>query len=170
MPERGFDDGFWSNPFTMRLPREAKTLLAYLFTNQHCNPAGLYKIAPETIAFETKIPEEELPELFKLIEKKVKWYPEDSLIWYKNFVKRQAKSPKFLIAVGRCLENIKRKDVVNELIEYNYSTHSISIPYGNSSGSIPIHSLSKAATTTDLLSNTKSDKKGGSGGEVEDHN
>ena len=87
------------------------------------------------------------------------------MIWYKNFVKRQAKSPKFLIAVGRCLENIKRKDVVNELIEYNYGTHSISIPYGNSSGSIPIHSLSKAATTTDLLSNTKSDKKGGSGGE-----
>ena len=173
MPERGFDDGFWSNPFTMRLPRDAKALLAYLFTNQHCNPAGLYKIAPETIAFETKIPEEDLPNLFELIGEKVKWYPEDSLVWYKNFVKRQAKSPKFLIAVGRCLENIKRKDVVQELIEYNYSIHSISIPYGNSSSSVSVLTCapagaSKAATATKSLSNTNSGKDKRVKGEKED--
>ena len=146
MPERGFDDGFWSNPFTMKLPKDAKTLLAYLFTNTHCNRAGLYKIAPETIAFETGLAVEDLDSLFAHIKEKVQWWPEDNLVWVKNFIKRQAKSGKFLIASARDLENIKRKDVVQNLLDYNLKTHSISIPYGNSSSSVPIPASSSSSS------------------------
>ena len=57
MPERRFDDGYWDDPFVQSAPKDAKLLYAYLWTNKHCNPAGLYQITPKTISFETGISE-----------------------------------------------------------------------------------------------------------------
>ncbi|MBA7689691.1 hypothetical protein ES703_98199 [subsurface metagenome] len=139
MPERGFHSGFWTDPFVVKLPLEAKSLFAYLWTNDHCNQAGLYEISPETIANETKIPEDTLPQLFTLLEPKVKWYPEQNLVWVKNFIKRQTKNPKFLIAVAKSLRTINNNGAVIELLDYNEHRYSISIPYpyGIDSISIP---------------------------------
>jgi DnaD/phage-associated family protein len=120
MPERGFSTSFWTDPFVVKLPQEAKTLFTYLFTNDHCNQAGLYEIALETIASETKIPEDALPGLLSLLEPKVKWYPEQSLVWIKNFLRRQAKSPKFIVSALKALDNHRiPEDIRGDFEFYN---------------------------------------------------
>jgi hypothetical protein len=63
--------------------------------------AGVYHINLATIASEAKFTEEELPELLKSLAPKVEWYPEQNCVWVKNFIRWQAKSPKFLIAAAK---------------------------------------------------------------------
>lgn len=148
MPIRDFDDGYWTDPYVQPLVKDAKLLYLYLWTNKHCNQAGLYEITLKSISFDTGIAEDELPDLFKLIPDKVTWYPEKNLVWVKNFVKRQAKSPQFLVAVAKCLMNIHHNGAVQSLIQYNYDTYTISIPYPYGSGSTLIPPLAATATVT----------------------
>lgn len=128
MTERRFDTGYWNDPAIMDLPMKAKILYLYLWTNIHCNQAGLYTIAVKTISFETGLPTEEIPDLLKALEKKVVWVPEQNLIWVKSFLRRQSKSPQFLAAAAKCLENVDNNGLVTEFIAYNQK-YSLSIPY-----------------------------------------
>jgi len=97
MPERGFATETWdSDEWFQELSRDQRYLFIYLWTNNHCNQAALYHITLTTIAFEAKVPKEELPELLNSLSPKVIWYPTENLIWVKNFIKRQSKSSKFL--------------------------------------------------------------------------
>jgi hypothetical protein len=128
MPERRFDTGYWNDPDIMDLPMRAKLLYLYLWTNRHCNQAGLYEIALKTISFETGLAIEELPELLEILVKKVTWVPKQNLIWVKNFLHRQSKSPQFLAAAAKCLENINNNGLVKEYVDYNLG-YSLSIPY-----------------------------------------
>ncbi|MBA7679499.1 hypothetical protein ES703_87796 [subsurface metagenome] len=130
MPERGFDTGFWTEDFVLGLPYPAKHLFHYLGSNDHCNQAGAYHIVPKTISFESGIPESELPALLKMLEPAVKWLPEENLIWVKDFLYHQAKSPKFLVAAAKCLKKIRNTGLVVEVVEYNLTHYTISIPYG----------------------------------------
>ena len=130
MPERGFDTGFWTEDFVLGLPYPAKHLFHYLGSNDHCNQAGAYYIVPKTIAFESGIPESDLPALLKMLEPEVKWLPEENLIWVKDFIYHQAKSPKFLVAAAKCLKKIRNTGLVVEVVEYNWTHYTISIPYG----------------------------------------
>ncbi len=171
MPERGFDTNFWTDPFIVRLSMESKTLYVYLWTNSRCNQAGLYEIGVETIASETGLAVESVPNLLKMLEPKVKWYPEQDLVWVKNFLKRQAKSPKFLIAAAKCLGNIKNNGTVKELLDYNLQRHSISIPYEYSIDTVAIldsdtkvavvDSDTSASASAKSNSGSSSDKEGG---------
>jgi DnaD/phage-associated family protein len=129
MTERGFDTGFWGDGFIRKIEPHAKLLYVYLWTNEHCNPAGLYEITLDVISFETGIPETELPNLLEKLKLKVGWFPEESLIWVKNFIKRQSKSSKFLAAAAKTLTTINSPNVINELLTYNLARYSISIPY-----------------------------------------
>jgi len=129
MTERGFDTGFWSDGFIRKIDFRAKLLYTYLFTNEHCNPAGLYPISIDIIAFETGLSEDEIPDLLEKLRPKIVWYPDKELVWVKNFIKRQSKSPKFLAAAAKSLLNINYPEVVNDLLSYNVTRHSISIPY-----------------------------------------
>jgi len=70
------------------------------------------------------------PELLRSLSPKVEWYPKQNYVWVKNFVKRQAKSPKFLIAAAKALKNINNNGMVSEIVEYNLKEYGISIPYG----------------------------------------
>ncbi len=129
MPERGFDTGFWNDPFVQKLPQGGKTLFAYLWTNDHCNQAGLYEITPMTIAFETGLPPADIPTLLESLKPKVVWYPDENLVWVKNFIKRQSKSSKFLAAAAKSLMSIHNNGAAKELLDYNLQRYSISIPY-----------------------------------------
>lgn len=120
MPERGFDTGYWTDTFIQRLPSEGKLLYIYLWTNSHCNQAGLYEIAPEIIAFETKLAEADIPALLEVLKPKAIWYPEHNLIWVKNFLHRQAKSPKFIVAAIKSLrDNRIPEEILAEFQLYN---------------------------------------------------
>ena len=130
MPERGFATETWdSDEWFQELSLRQRYLFIYLWTNDHCNPAGLYHITLSTISFTTKIPKEELPELLNSLAPKVIWYPEENLIWVKNFIKRQSKSSKFLAAAAKSLTSIRDSNAIKELLDYNRRRYSISIPY-----------------------------------------
>ena len=134
MPERGFDTATWdADDWFQDLSKDQRYLFIYLWTNNHCNQAGLYHITLSTISFATKIPKEELPDLLRSLSPKVEWYSDENLIWVRNFIKRQSKSSKFLAAAAKSLvpikNTIKDNGVIKELLRYNLQRHSISIPY-----------------------------------------
>ena len=157
MPERGFDTGFWGDKFVRALEPLGKYLFSYLWTNDHCNQAGVYEIGLDTIAFETGMPESTLPALLESLAPKVKWLPEDNLIWVKNFLAHQAKSPKFLIAAAKCLNKIRNDGLVTEVVEYNLARHSISIPYQYHIDSVSIPPVSVSASVSN--SSSKADEE-----------
>lgn len=139
MTQRSFDDAFWGDDFVQALDSLSKLLFAYLWTNESCNSAALYHITLKTISFDTGIPEKELPDLFNKIEKKVAWYPQENIVWVKNFVRRQPKSPQYMTAVAKCIDKFGNNGLVKEFVDYNnslgvsipydYIRHTISIPY-----------------------------------------
>lgn len=128
-PERTKDTGYWNDDFVQGLPPLGKLLFDYLWTNSDCNQAGLYHITLRTMAFDTGIPEDELPDILHLLDKKVKWWPELNLVWVKNFLKRQIKSPTFLVAVAKCLDKINFPEIINEFLDYNLNRYNLIIPY-----------------------------------------
>ncbi|GAI65257.1 unnamed protein product [marine sediment metagenome] len=120
MPERGFATETWGDDWFQELLRNQRYLFIYLWTNNHCNQAGLYYITPTTMAFETKFSKEELPELLQSLAPKVIWYPEQNLIWVKNFLRHQAKSTKFIVAAIKFLNSSRiPEDIRNEFEAYN---------------------------------------------------
>ena len=130
MPERGFASETWvSDEWYQKLHIFPRYLFLYLWTNDHCNQAGLYHITLDTMAHETKFKEEELPDLLLSLSPKVIWYPDDNLIWVKNFLKRQAKSSKFIAAAAKSLTAVRNQKAIAELLTYNINRYSISIPY-----------------------------------------
>ncbi len=129
MTERGFNTGFWTEGFVQKLPKDGKLLLSYLKTNEHCNPAGVYHITLTTIAFETKIPEPDLPSLLETLAPAVGWYQDEDMIWVKDFIKEQTNSSKFLAAAAKALVNVANNGLIKQVISYNQEKYMISIPY-----------------------------------------
>jgi len=156
MPQRGFSTSYWTDPFILKLPQEAKLLYAYLWTNMHCNQAGLYEIALETIAFETGLPPEDIPRLIRTLEPKVAWYPDQNLIWVKNFLRHQTKSPKFLAAAAKCLNSIGNNGLVKEFLDFNRQ-HNVFIPYQYPKAAVAIPD-SGTDTVTDTSTGAKAVK------------
>ena len=157
MAERGFDTTTWdSDDWFQELSRDQRYLFIYLWTNNHCNPAGLYRITLTTLANETKFSKEELPAVLQSLEAKVKWYPQQNLIWVKNFIKHQSKSSKFLMAAAKNLISISNNGLIHELLDFNLAKYSISIPYQYYINRVPI-----LTRVTVPVPDTKADKKGG---------
>jgi hypothetical protein len=122
MPERRFDTGYWNDPDIVDFPMKAKLFYLYLWTNRHCNQAGLYEISLKTISFETDLAIAEIPDLLKILEKKVTWLPDENLVWVKNFLRHQAKSPKFLAAALDNIESLNNaipEEMKEEFYSYN---------------------------------------------------
>lgn len=130
MPERGFGTEIWdSDEWFQDLSLIHRYLFIYLWTNNHCNQAGLYHITMKTISDESLVPRDELPGLLNSLEPRVKWYPEQNIVWVKDFIKKQSKSPKFIAAAARSLLSINNNGAINELLQYYQQEYSISIPY-----------------------------------------
>lgn len=147
MPERGWDSDCWTgDEWFQDLSRDQRYLFWYLSTNSHCNQAGLYYITLATMANETKFTKDELRQLLPNLEPKVKWYPDQNLVWVKNFIKRQSKSPKFLQAAAKSLTAIHHDVAVGELLRYNQQRYSISIPYRYYMDRVSIPSATGTAT------------------------
>lgn len=158
MPERSWCTESWTDsPWFQELNRDQRYLFWYLCTNEHCKQAGLYYITLTTISFEAKFKEDELPDLLNSLSPRVEWYPDKNLIWVRNFINRQYKSGTFLEGVAKCLKKIKPRDrdVIKDLIEYNYATHSISIPYEDTIGNLPIDTKYPLSPDTNTVTNTK---------------
>jgi hypothetical protein len=159
MPERRFDTGYWNDPDIVDFPMKAKLLYLYLWTNRHCNQAGLYEISLKTISFETDLEIGEIPDLLKILEKKVTWIPEQSLIWAKNFLHHQSKSPQFLAAAAKCLENVNNNGLVKDFIAYN-AKYNLLIPYreGMNRVAVPPYSSSLSLSSSHSSSLSSGEK------------
>jgi hypothetical protein len=130
MPRRLFASETWSSDkWFVELNRDQKYLFIYLWTNDHVNQAGVYQIPLRTMSFETGFDEDELSVLLPMLSPKAEWYPDESYVWVRNFIKHQAMSPKFLTAAARCLREIKNNGLIKEVIDYNRERYRISIPY-----------------------------------------
>jgi hypothetical protein len=139
VPERGFRTELWGEPWFQKWSSTERYLFMYLESNEHCRQSGMYRITLDTMSFETKIPALDLPGLLEALRSEVEWVPEQSIIWVKNFVKRQAKSPKFLVAAGECLKTIGVNGLIKGFLEYNrglgleipyrYAIDTVSIPH-----------------------------------------
>lgn len=129
MPIRNFDTDFWGWPTIQPLSKDAKYLYIYLWTNEHCKASGVYRVTPVSIFNDTGIPVSDLPGLFNEIEAKVKWYPNMALVWVKNFIYRQSKSPKFIQAASKSLTELNLNGIAMEVVDYNRDTYTLLIPY-----------------------------------------
>mgnify|MGYP001454403380 FL=1 len=131
MAYRQFSTGTWQDPWFEKLSLKPRLLFIYLWTNDVCNQAGLYQISQKRIEFEIGF---KLEESIKDLSPKILWYPDNEIVWVKNFFKWQCQNPKFAFSAIRCLSNIP-KPIVDEFIEYNRilletrGIDTVSIPY-----------------------------------------
>ncbi|MFH0809817.1 MAG: DnaA N-terminal domain-containing protein [Pseudomonadota bacterium] len=151
LPERGFTTETWDEMWFRRLSKDQRYLYWYLSTNQHCNQAGVYPIALDQIAFEAKVPEDSLPELLRSLSPYVAWYQKEDYVWVRDFVKKQLKSPKFLIAVAKSLTTVNVNGLAKEVVDYNLQQYSIAIPYQYTPTTVPI-----LARASDLICSSSS--------------
>ena len=131
MPIRSWDsESYTGDEWFQELSERQRNLFMYLSLNDHCK-GGLYYITLSTISNESKIPKEALPELLKSLNPKVIWYPDENLVWVKNFVKRQCNrnSDAFLRGVAKSLLTIRNEKVIREMLDYNKKRYGFDIPY-----------------------------------------
>jgi hypothetical protein len=123
MPERAFRTEMWTeDEWFQSLSINQRYLFLYLKYNGHCKPPGIYRITLSTISFETNLDRDALPEFLESLRPKVEWYAEDNTVWVKDFLKEQAKSPKFITAAVTSLSNSDfPEDLVAEFELYNQS-------------------------------------------------
>jgi len=95
MPYRKFDTGTWQDPWFESLDANTKLAFIYFWTNEICNPAGLYEISEKRILFELGY---HIDTISIPLKHKIVWYPEQKVIWVKNFFKRQCQNAKFAVA------------------------------------------------------------------------
>lgn len=130
MPKRMKDSGFYDHPFVQKLPKDGKLLYDYLSFNSHVESSGLYKITLSSMAFETGIDIQALPDLLTLLVPNVAWYPDDNIIWVKEFLSRQYRSRTFLVRVANCLGDLgSHNGIISDYINYNRKYHGFDIPY-----------------------------------------
>lgn len=156
MTIRNFSDAFWGDPAVQKFPPLAKLLYTYSWTNEHCNPAGLYQITPSTIAFETGIAKDELPGLFDILSEKILFDYDLSILWVKNFIRRQSNSPLFFKSVAKHLSTLNCNGLIDSLLSYNKEKYNILIPY-------PIDTISIGYRGDTVLSIRNNNYKGGKG-------
>lgn len=120
MPERAILTEMWDDDWFQEIDPLQRYLFIYLWTNMHCNQAGLYRITLDTMSFESKLPKDQLRTILRSMSPKVEWYEDQKIVWVRNFLRRQAKSPKFIMAAAKSLNALHLDDEIREEYdEYN---------------------------------------------------
>lgn len=94
MTFRKIDTCLWKDPWFENLNHKEKLAFIYFWSNDYCNSAGIYEISEKRIQFDLGygIDMVSLP-----LKEKVEWYPDESIIWVKNFFKHQCQNKNFAI-------------------------------------------------------------------------
>jgi hypothetical protein len=137
MPQRGIDTGIWSHVDFCGLTPNEKLLFLYLVTTFRGNQAGLYRITERQIAFDTGLDEAAIADMLpRLAVMDIDWMPETQTVWVKRFVHHQCHAPKFLIAVAKNLEDMRRSpELVRAYLRFN---DNLSIPYREPADNVSI--------------------------------
>lgn len=145
MAYRKFDTGTWQDPWFEALENPlAKLAFIYLWTNEICNPAGIYEISQKRILFELGYG---IDTIYPDIKDRIIWYPDRNIIWVKRFFRRQSQNYKFALAAlnsistdkfklslfirynQKLLESYKTKEGVPHIDISAYHIDTIPIPY-----------------------------------------
>ena len=129
----------WQDPEFEAMPACARFLWLNLLTTPTRNTAGLYHMSVGRMCFETGLsPDEVRAALATLVEAGwVFWDGEASLVWVKNFVKRQPFGPMLRPKVMKDLEGIGSHSFVDAFRVYYADTLSIPTPEGIDAHGIP---------------------------------
>lgn len=131
---------FWQDPFIEELTPKQKYFYIYLMTNSKTRQCGCYEISMKLIKYETGLTQSEIDSYIKLLvqAKKIDYDKLNKEFLVINWLKHNSfKSPKVKTCISKELELIKTKrfkDFVNGIINSNTSIDSLSIVYGESSG------------------------------------
>ena len=82
----------WRDEWFVGLKPDAKLLFVYLFSNENVNLAGIYKLNPNLIAFETGLSYERVLELLRNFERDRKVFFRNNLLWVVNLRRYNATS------------------------------------------------------------------------------
>jgi hypothetical protein len=132
MAYREIDTSTWQDPWFEGLSVNSKLLFIYLWTNETCNQAGFYKITKRRIQFDCGV---DIDECADEIKQKVEWFPQQGLVWVKNFFKRQCKNSKFAIAGINSAKKTLSSEMLLQFLEYNkciwyeYGIDTVSLGY-----------------------------------------
>ncbi len=134
-----FNSATWGDPWVRKLPKNAKILFLYLWTNNHKNLIAMYPIDPETISFETGLTLKEVLSALEILKPKVLYDPKTYFVWVVNHVRHQfmrgEMSPKIVIGIKKCLLTIKHPfagkflTVYKDIKEIQTLTDRVSIGY-----------------------------------------
>lgn len=114
MAYRKFDTGTWQDPWFEDLSTEAKLAFIYLWTNEICNPAGIYEISEKRIQFELGYG---IDTVYSELDTKVYWDRYRKIVWVKNFFRWQCQNHKFALSALNSIKDDPFK--LNLFINYN---------------------------------------------------
>ena len=114
MAYRKFDTGTWQDPWFEDLSTEAKLAFIYLWTNETCNPAGIYEISEKRIKFELGYG---IDTVYSELDTKIHWDDTRKIVWVKNFFRWQCQNHKFALSALNSIKNDPHK--LKLFIEYN---------------------------------------------------
>lgn len=113
---RPFDTEFWEDEYILQLDINAKLLFLYFLTNSKTNFAGIYKIALQKVAFETKIELEEVENILAKFQDDNKIIYKDGFLWIKNYIKYQSLTPNIVKNIKKMLNQLPR-NILKEFID-----------------------------------------------------
>lgn len=120
----------WKDQWFLALPPDGKLLFIYLFSNESTSVAGIYKIAPEVIAFETKLGALTVKRYLDQFLKDGKIAYEDGIMWVINLRKYNANpSPKVQRRIDLDVAAIQDCPIKRAYIAF-YCGHQIPYRYG----------------------------------------
>lgn len=125
---RKVQTNYWGDPFIAELTPEQKYFYIYLLTNEKTRQCGIYEISIKQIVFDTGYNNDTVKKLLEHFEKcgKIRYSDTTNEIALRNWPKyNNTVSDTVQLCVNKELKEVKNRD----LIEYLYSTHTVSIPY-----------------------------------------
>lgn len=113
---------FWSDNKIRRLTREERSLLLYLFTNQHTHISGIYYLPLPLISHEFNATTEEIKDMLEgLVEKEIIEFDYDEqVVWVRNMLRHQVSniSPNVSKSTTSQLETLHDVPLIKNFLDY----------------------------------------------------
>jgi len=135
----------WQDPEFEDLAAGARLLWLNLLTTPTRNTAGLYHMSIGRMAFETGLDKETVKDSLAALAKLewILWDEQASLVWVRNFVKRQPCGPMLIPKLLKDLDGIGSHPFVEAFREYYADTLSIPSRVGMETDAIPSARVNK---------------------------
>lgn len=99
--ERRIDTATWDDPWFSDLPPDGKLLFFYMLTNRRTTSCGAFEITLRAMSFETGIGTERIRELLAMFGERVQWFPDEQIIFVRNFYRHQKPNASFTVNAQR---------------------------------------------------------------------